>query len=106
MIKSIDCFPNYENATCYFYCFKWKGEKRTIQKNFYMSYTNRNKSLKDCLWKQRTYKTIIGDTVLLSLFIYSTVVCEAAYAPYHRLKRYSVFKVSWNGSMIIKEMEI
>ena len=54
-------------------------------------------------------KTKIGDSVLLSLFICSYVVCEAADAPpplssspQHRLKRYSVFKSTRMGSMIPK----
>ena len=41
-----------------------------------------NENLKCCLWQQRTQKrTKIGDSILLSLFICSYVVCEAAWAP-------------------------
>ena len=41
----------------------------------------------------------VGRRIQLSLFICSTVVCEAAYAPYFRLMRYSIFKVTRMGSL-------
>ena len=64
------------------------------------------KAKKDCLWKQRTHKiTKIRDSVWLSLFTCNTVICEAAYAPYRRLKRYSIFKINRMGSMIPKEIK-
>ena len=46
----------------------------------------------------------IGESVWLNLFICNTVVCEAAYASYRRLKRYSIFKITKIGSMIPKEI--
>ena len=43
---------------------------------------NHPKNLKVCLWKQRIHKrTNMRDSVLLSLFTYSSVVCEAVYKP-------------------------
>ena len=41
-----------------------------------------NTNLEGCLRKRKTHKrTKIGDSVLLNLFIYSTVVSEVAYVP-------------------------
>ena len=42
---------------------------------------------------------------MIELFVCNTVVCEAAYAPEHRLKRYSIFKMTRMGSVIPKEIK-
>ena len=48
----------------------------------YLSENLNNNNLKGCLWKQGIHKrTEIGELFLLSLFIYSYVVCKAVYAP-------------------------
>ena len=41
----------------------------------------------------------------VSLFKCNTVVCEAAYVTQHRLKWYSIFKITRMGSMIPKEIK-
>ena len=49
------------------------------QKQKTFSLERESKNLKDCLWKHRTSKRMkLGDTLLLSLFICSNVVCKAA----------------------------